>query len=81
MRRTPKKLSRLDWIILVGLLACASFVVYRMFFDLNYRWNWSIIPTYLIRYDDDRQRWMANALLEGFLTTIRLSCWGICWAC
>ncbi len=48
-----------------------------MFFDLNYRWNWGVIPTYLLRYDQEQQRWLANALLEGFFTTIRLSLWGM----
>lgn len=77
MLKPRRKLSRLDWLIFISLLAGASLVIHRMFFDLNYRWNWGIIPTYLLRYDQEQQRWLANALLEGFFTTIRLSLWGM----
>lgn len=77
MPRSPRRLGRLDWVVLAGLAAATVFLVYRMFFDLNYNWNWGIIPTYLVRYDAERQRWVANALLQGLLTTIRLSVWGM----
>ena len=65
MPRPQRKLSRLDWFVLAGLIGAAVFLLYRMFFNLNYNWNWGIIPTYLLRYDAERQRWVANALLEG----------------
>ncbi len=77
MRRSPKILSPLDWLILFGLCILAGYILYRLFFSLNYRWNWGIIPTYLVRFDEQQQRWAANALLQGFFTTIRLSCWGM----
>jgi His/Glu/Gln/Arg/opine family amino acid ABC transporter permease subunit len=77
MRRSPKILSPLDWLILFGLCSLAGYILYRLFFSLNYRWNWGIIPTYLVRFDEQQQRWAANALLQGFFTTIRLSCWGM----
>ena len=77
MPRPQRKLSRLDWFVLAGLIGAAVFLLYRMFFNLNYNWNWGIIPTYLLRFDAERQRWVANALLEGLLTTIRLSVWGM----
>jgi polar amino acid transport system permease protein len=77
MRRSPKLLSPLDWLILLGICALAGYILYRLFFGLNYRWNWGIIPTYLVRFDQEQQRWAANALLQGFFTTIRLSCWGM----
>ncbi|HSO09885.1 MAG TPA: ABC transporter permease subunit, partial [Desulfoprunum sp.] len=77
MPRPQRKLSRLDWFVLAGLIGAAVFLLYRMFFNLNYNWNWGIIPTYLIRFDAERQRWVANALLEGLFTTIRLSVWGM----
>lgn len=77
MLKVRRKLSRLDWLIFTCLLAGAALLLHRMFFDLNYRWNWGVIPTYLLRYDQEQQRWLANALLEGFFTTIRLSLWGM----
>lgn len=77
MPRLHRQLGRLDWFVLAGLIGAAVFLLYRMFFNLNYNWNWGIIPTYLVRYDAERQRWVANALLEGLVTTIRLSVWGM----
>ncbi|MGW8157550.1 MAG: amino acid ABC transporter permease [Desulfoprunum sp.] len=77
MPRLQRQLGRLDWFVLAGLIGAAVFLLYRMFFNLNYNWNWGIIPTYLVRYDDEQQRWVANALLEGLVTTIRLSVWGM----
>ncbi len=43
---------------------------------LNYRWNWAPIPNYLLRWDAERG-WVANLLLQGLLTTLRLSLWGM----
>ena len=58
MPRPQRKLSRLDWFVLAGLIGAAVFLLYRMFFNLNYNWNWGIIPTYLLRFDAERQRWV-----------------------
>lgn len=66
----------LDIFILATVLGFFAFIGYRLFYTLNYKWNWSIIPTYLVRFDAQQQRWTANILLEGFLTTIKLSLWG-----
>ena len=71
-----RRLTTLDLLILTGLSGLAAFIIYRLFFSLNYKWNWSIIPTYMVRFDQDSQSWVANALLEGFLITIKLSVWG-----
>lgn len=77
MRRSSKKLSPVDWIVLIALLLLAAYIVDRLFFSLNYNWNWGIIPTYLVRFDQEKHQWLANALLQGFFTTIRLSVWGM----
>ncbi|PID41151.1 MAG: amino acid ABC transporter permease [Proteobacteria bacterium] len=71
------KLKSVDYILLLLCGAGIAFVLYRLFYALNYKWNWEIIPTYLVRYDDTSGSWVPNILLEGFLTTIRLSVWGI----
>ncbi len=38
-------------------------------------WNWAAMPQFLFRYDADEGRWVANYLVEGLLTTLRLSVW------
>ena len=43
---------------------------------LNYHWNWAPIPNYLVRWDDERG-WVTNLLVQGLLTTLRLSLWSM----
>ncbi len=77
MAKRPLTLSLLDLLLLSCLLGLTAFICYRLFFALNYNWNWSIIPTYLVRYDQQTGRWLPNILLNGLFTTIRLSIWGM----
>ena len=70
----------LDGVILAATLGFFGLLGYRLFFALNYKWNWSVIPTYLVRFDQEQQRWVANILLEGFFTTIKLSAWAMFFA-
>ena len=62
--------------ILFGVAAFVAFIAFRVQSVLNYRWNWASIPNYLIRWDDQRG-WVANLLLQGLLTTLRLSLWSM----
>ncbi len=62
--------------LLILTLGFITFLGYRVFFDLEYRWNWQVIPQYLVRHDAARG-WVPNLLLEGLLTTIRLSVWSL----
>lgn len=65
----------LDALLLVLLLGLAGFMVYRITVRLNYNWNWAVIPQFLFRYDQEEGRWVANYLVHGLLTTVRLSLW------
>ena len=78
----PKKpaVTILDGVILAVIIGFFGYIWYRLFFSLNYKWNWGIIPTYLFRFDADQQRWTANILLEGFFTTIKISVWATIFA-
>jgi len=67
----------LDGIVLFSVFAFFIFVGYRLFYSLNYKWNWSVIPTYMFKFDTEGNYWTANILLEGLFTTIRLSIWGM----
>jgi polar amino acid transport system permease protein len=70
----------LDGVVLAVIICFFAYVWYRLFYSLNYKWNWGIIPTYLFRFDADRQCWTANILLEGLLTTIKISVWATLFA-
>ncbi|MDD2466802.1 MAG: amino acid ABC transporter permease [Desulfobulbus sp.] len=65
----------LDLFLLVLLLAVAGFALYRITQRLNYTWNWGVLPQFLFRYDAEQGRWVSNYLIQGLLTTIRLSLW------
>ena len=68
--------SRLDSVLLLAFLGALVYLGYRIEVGLEYRWNWSVIPQYLLRYDAT-EGWVPNLLLQGLLTTIRLSFWSL----
>ena len=69
------KFRFLDVIVIAAILALALYVGYRMKMRLQYHWNWQIIPRYLLRRDPETHRLIPNYLLQGLLTTIKLSIW------
>ena len=73
--RARKPSVLLDTVLLLVLAAVIAFIVYRVRVGLHYSWNWSVIPQFLVRYDRETGHWVANYLLLGLLTTIRLSLW------
>jgi polar amino acid transport system permease protein len=73
VKRRP--FNPLDAVLLTLLLCAAGFVVYRISVKLNYTWNWGLIPQFLFRYDQDSGQWVTNYLIQGLLTTVRLSLW------
>ena len=75
-RRKPR-LGWIDYAIFAVLIAAIAYVYYRVDTVLEYRWEWSIIPNYLYRWDEEQQQWVANLLMQGLYTTIRLALWGI----
>ena len=68
-------IKQLDVFVLLAIVAFFTYIAYRLFFSLNYNWNWSVIPTYMVHHDAETGSWRANLLLEGFITTIKLSIW------
>ncbi len=66
----------LDTLLLLALIALIAYLGYRVSVGLEYRWNWQVIPQYLLRRDSDGA-WVPNMLLQGLFTTIRLSFWSL----
>ena len=69
------KITILDLVIGAVILSTGIYIVYKISVGLNYHWNWNAIHQYFFRYDPEKGRWVANILMEGFFTTIRLSVW------
>jgi polar amino acid transport system permease protein len=72
--RTKKRFTWLDGVLIVLIAAAAGYLIYRIKTRLDYSWNWSIIGTYLFRRNE-AGRIVPNLLIDGLLTTLRLSIW------
>ena len=75
MLKRKTKLTPLDLILSILLLLAFIYIAYKIKVGLSYNWNWRAIPQFFFRYDPENQRWVMNVLMQGFLTTIRLSIW------
>ena len=75
MRKRKTKITFLDITLFFFLLAVAIYILHRVKVGLHYNWDWGSIPQYLFRYDEESKRWVANILVQGLFTTIRLSVW------
>jgi len=71
-----RRIGLLDLFILALVLGLGVFVYYRVDSVLEYDWSFGFLPEYFIRKDED-DGWVANILLLGVLTTIRLAIWSM----
>lgn len=76
LKKKKTKITPLDLIVSALLLAAVVYLGYRFRVGLNYKWNWQAIPQYLYRYDQESGKWVANLIMQGLFTTLRLSIWG-----
>lgn len=71
------RINPLDIVVLAVVVAFISYVTYRVDSVLVYNWDWSAIPNYLFRWDDESGSWVPNLLIKGLMTTIRISIWAM----
>jgi polar amino acid transport system permease protein len=64
-----------DLVVLILCIAFGIYVYYRINYGLQYKGNWAVIPGFLIKQDSATGGWVPNFLLEGLITTLRLSIW------
>lgn len=69
------KFQTIDFVILILCIAFGVYIFYRIKFGLEYKGDWSVIPQYLIHQDSETGRWVPNFLLQGLITTFKLSVW------
>jgi polar amino acid transport system permease protein len=70
------RITLLDIVVTVLIVAAIIYIVYRIRVGLHYKWNWAAIPQYLFRYDAETMKLVPNLLVQGLVMTIRLSIWG-----
>jgi polar amino acid transport system permease protein len=74
---TPEKrrLTRLDVVLFGGVTLLVLYAAYRIDDVLVYKWDWSRVLGFVVRYDEDTGTYVANLLLYGLATTLRLAVW------
>lgn len=75
MTRNKLRFRVSDAIILLLCIAAAVFIFYRVKYGLEYKADWSVIPQFLIKRHPESGRWVPNYLLQGLVTTLKLSIW------
>lgn len=73
--RRKTHITLLDAAILAALAGLIGYVIFQAVTGLNYHWKWEVIPQYLLRIDQQTGAIKAGLLVQGLLTTLRLSIW------
>ena len=69
------RVTTTDLILLAGIGAAVVWLLYQATVQVQYRWNWQVMPQYLLRLDAQSGRWVPGLILQGVLVTLRLSVW------
>lgn len=72
-----RRFKPLDAVILAAVAVVVVFVVYKVDSVLAYKWDWSVIPRFLLRERGDTGELAPNLLILGTLTTLRLAFWSL----
>jgi polar amino acid transport system permease protein len=68
-------LTWVDAVVFACVVAFLAYVAWRANTVLHYRWNWDPVWSFILRFDPEQGRWIPNLILQGLLTTIRVSIW------
>ena len=72
----PKKgLRPVDYLLFSGAAFLVLYAAYQVNDVLVYRWDWSRVLGFVVRYDEKTHEWVSNLLLRGLFTTLRLAVW------
>ena len=66
-----------DALLLALIVGGIAWFVHRASTDLRYGWSWGEVLNFIVRWDPEKGRYVANLLVQGFLMTLRLAFWGI----
>ena len=69
------KFTLLDFILLAAIVSAVIYVVIKMKTDLHYKWDWSSVVSYIIRYDTIKDAYVPGLLVSGLIVTFKLSVW------
>lgn len=75
-----KRFSGVDLLLFAAVAALILYAGYRVNDVLIYNWNWTRVLGFLVKFDAESQSWVANLLLQGLATTLRLAIWATVFA-
>jgi len=73
MIREKTKITFLDGLLLLLVIAVLIYIGYRVKIGLRYHWRWDHLPQFYLRFDKENNRWVVNYILLGLFTTVKLS--------
>jgi len=73
--QSKAKFTWLDLPLILMLTVGCGWFLYRVNSQVSYPWNWSVIPQYILRFDETAARWVPGLITQGVITTLRLSLW------
>jgi len=71
----PAQWTWFDTLLLMAAVCGLGWLGFTSVSELAYTWQWEVIPQYILRYSQESGQWVPGVLLQGLLTTIRLSFW------
>jgi polar amino acid transport system permease protein len=79
--KTKKKRLQLrhliDVAVIVGAIALVAYLFRQVDTVMVYKWHWSFLPEYILRWDEEQQAYAPNLLLKGLAMTFRLAIWSM----
>lgn len=73
--QAKKRLTLIDILAFGAVLGLVLFAGYRVNEVLVYKWDWSRVLSYVVRFDPETGSYVPNLLLYGLATTLRLAVW------
>ncbi len=74
-KKLKNRITNLDIVISLALILIFVWLIYRVNIEIDYKWDWGVIPQYLIRFDPEKAGWVSGLIMQGVFTTLRLSIW------
>lgn len=65
----------LDILLILTVLVGFGWLLIKVKVNLQYSWNWGIIPQYLLLRDSQSNNLVPGLIMQGLLVTIRVSLW------
>ena len=76
-RRTTRLAYTIDVVVIASAIALAAYLIYQVQNVMVYQWHWGFLPEYILRWDEEQQRYAPNLLLKGLAMTFRLAVWSM----